>query len=439
MDVAYMAWNRSSIKSRLLMTVCLPFLCYSPITLAKSLQELVTTAITNHPSIQSALAQTKAAEQEKKSALWQFYPTPSIGAQTAVSNGDNPNFQGDAMVFTIGIDQPIWQGGRRFAEYNQAKIDIKISKAKMVQVQYDIAFELIDTYGKWLAAHMKLEAYEISIEKHEKLLNRVENRAKIGVSNHGDIDLALSRLEATKSLYLNAQFEESSAVSSLIELINEEITSDQLAQNIKAPITSTDNFNTQLEKSLSSHPGMHLVRLEAQKAEKAISSSKASLWPDVSLRIEQQVGHFAIKDSPSSTTLLLGIKSQFGAGLSAFSDIKSNTARLRSSKMDVESKKRQIKQTVVESHISERSLRSRIKAAGITLDAAEKVFDSYSRQFLAGRKSWLELMNSLREMTADKVELADLSAALVVTSSRLDIYVNGLSAYFANPKDVEKE
>lgn len=421
------------------MTACLLFLCYSPITLAKSLQELVTTAIANHPSIQSALAQTKAAEQDKKSALWQFYPTPSIGAQTAVSTGDNPNFQGDAMVFTIGIDQPIWQGGRRFAEYSQAKIDIKISKAKMVQVQYDIAFELIDTYGKWLAAYMKLGAYEASIDKHEKLLNRVENRANVGVSNHGDIDLALSRLEATKSLYLNAQFEESSAVSSIIELINEEITSDQLAQNIKAPITSTDDFNTQLEKSLSSHPGMHLVRLEAQKAEKAISSSKASLWPDVSLRIEQQVGHFALKDSSPSMTLLLGIKSQFGAGLSTFSDIKSNTAKLRSSKMDVESKKRQIKQTVVESHISERSLRSRIKAARITLDAAEKVFDSYSRQFLAGRKSWLELMNSLREMTADKVELADLSAALVVTSSRLDIYVNGLSAYFSNPKDAEKE
>ncbi len=395
----------------------------------KSLQELIAIAISNHPAIKSAVAQRDAARQTRKSAGWQFYPTPSLALQTAASSGNNPNFQGDAMVFTLGIEQPIWQGGKRFSDVDQADIDIDISALKIIKKQYQIAFDLIDAYGKWLSAYNKLSAFEKSLKEHERLLHRVENRVVAGVSNRGDIDLALTRFESTKAQNISAQFKESSALSTIIEIVNETITAEDMIQSIAEPIRQEEDFKILLERSLSTHPNILIARKEANKSQKKISSSKASLWPDIYLKVEQQVGNFSIKGAPPSTTVLIGVKSQLGAGLSSFSDIKISTAELRSAEMDVETQKRQLKQKTVEAHIMENSLRAQIKAASATLEAAEKVFDSYSRQFLAGRKSWLDLMNSLREMTSDKAELADLSGTLLSTSIRRDININGLAAY----------
>ena len=397
----------------------------------RPLPDLMILALNNHPTIKSAKAQRKVAEQTKKSASWQFYPTPSIGFQTAMATGENPNFQGDAMVFVLGIEQPIYQGGKRFADVDKAKLDIDIADIKLIKKQQDIAFELLDAYSEWLSAYYKLEAYEESLAEHERLLHRVENRANVGVSNRGDIDLALSRYESTKAQTIQTEFKASSALSTIIEIINQPVTSDSLAQTIAQPISQTEKLPVLLERTLANHPDMLIARKQAEKSKADITINKSSLWPDVYVKVEQQIGNFAIKGAAPSTTLLVGVRSQLGAGLSSFSDIKASRHEVESSEMEIEARQRQLKQQTVESHILENSLRTQMKATEVTLQAAEKVFDSYSRQFLAGRKSWLDLMNSLREMTADKVEHADLYGSLLRTSIRREININGLGAYLS--------
>jgi adhesin transport system outer membrane protein len=61
------------------------------------------------------------------------------------------------------------------------------------------------------------------------------------------------------------------------------------------------------------------------------------------------------------------------------------------------------------------------------LVSARTVFESFGRQFNAGRKSWLDLMTAARELATAEVQMAELSGAELLTAWRLQLLTQGLS------------
>ena len=70
---------------------------------------------------------------------------------------------------------------------------------------------------------------------------------------------------------------------------------------------------------------------------------------------------------------------------------------------------------------------SRLQALRAALEASRQVSESYDRQFLAGRKSWLDVMNAARELAQAETQLADLQSTQVVVSWRLAILTRGVA------------
>jgi adhesin transport system outer membrane protein len=52
---------------------------------------------------------------------------------------------------------------------------------------------------------------------------------------------------------------------------------------------------------------------------------------------------------------------------------------------------------------------------------SDKVLESYQRQFQAGRKSWLDLLNAVRELAQNQYALADAKASMAAAMLRLQI------------------
>ena len=69
-----------------------------------------------------------------------------------------------------------------------------------------------------------------------------------------------------------------------------------------------------------------------------------------------------------------------------------------------------------------------LAATNASLQATEEVSASYDRQFLAGRKSWLDVMNAARELAQTESQWADLKATQVVLTWRLAAYTRGIAA-----------
>lgn len=65
--------------------------------------------------------------------------------------------------------------------------------------------------------------------------------------------------------------------------------------------------------------------------------------------------------------------------------------------------------------------RLRIASLAKAVDGSELVLASYKRQFEAGKKTWLDLLNAVRELAQNQYGLADAQAAMLGAMSRLQL------------------
>ena len=148
--------------------------------------------------------------------------------------------------------------------------------------------------------------------------------------------------------------------------------------------------------------------------------------PDVFLRFERDFGDFQFSNSGPDSRVIVGVRSQLGAGLSSLSSVASAEAELKASEAQINANKQDVKERVLQDYSLANSFSARIVALEIAQVTAQDVSDSYARQFLAGRKSWLDVMNAARDLQQAELQLADAQAGFLVVSWRLRIRVQGV-------------
>lgn len=123
-----------------------------------TLQRLINTA-------QAAL--TTAAQAGLEAARWQYFSTPSATVQrSSITTGD-PLSAGNRLITTAGISQPLWTWGRLQADVDKAQWIM--AQAAREETRQQIALRVIQTYGEWLSAHQKRQAYSASLDVQHRL------------------------------------------------------------------------------------------------------------------------------------------------------------------------------------------------------------------------------------------------------------------------------
>lgn len=95
---------------------------------------------------------------------------------------------------------------------------------------------------------------------------------------------------------------------------------------------------------------------------------------------------------------------------------------------------RSINEQILADHVLATASAKRLEALGATLQAAAQVSESYDRQFLAGRKTWLDVLNAARELIQTQVLIADTQSTQLVASWRLAMNTQGLAAVIGGEK-----
>ena len=93
---------------------------------------------------------------------------------------------------------------------------------------------------------------------------------------------------------------------------------------------------------------------------------------------------------------------------------------------DIESQQRSLAEQVMTDHALLVTSQSRRLALQSSAELADQVLASWDRQYLSGRKTWQDLMNSAREQVQVQVQLADLEGSQLVASWRLALTVGEL-------------
>jgi adhesin transport system outer membrane protein len=117
--------------------------------------------------------------------------------------------------------------------------------------------------------------------------------------------------------------------------------------------------------------------------------------------------------------LSLALEYQPGAGLSAWASARAAAQRIAVADEAVETARVELAQQLAEVHAELQAAAAQQAASAEVAQSARAMVESFLRQFTAGRKSWLEVLNAQREAATAAAALIDTEAAQALAAQRM--------------------
>lgn len=402
--------------------------------------ELIDGVLAVHPSLRAQRALTESANQSVAAAKWQFYPTPSIGFEQVDASRADPSYPsyGDKNVTTVRLQQPLWTGGRLTAGLNKAEAGVLVSQASLEGVRQDLALRVLQFYADWYGALLKRQAYDKSLQAHQTLQEQINRRIAGGISPQSDLTLLLGRTQQTEADLAAARAQEQTALGRLSQLLGRPLQPQALGAKLSAAqALQADGLTELLQTAQEQSPSVVKLQAQAHIAEAEVRTAQADLLPEAYLRLERQYGNFAYPNSQPLNRYFVGFSSHFGAGLSSLTQLSGAQARYSAALADIDSTRLSLGEQIQADYAQAEAGQQRLLALQASLGSADNITKAWSRQFIAGRKTWSDVMNAVREAAQLETQIADAKSAQLLVSWRLAIVGHGLDTALLNDQAVE--
>lgn len=385
---------------------------YSPVgenlSCAKEVKTLLEVAYKHYPSIQASRQLILGADAQVESAKWNYFPTPSVDvSQRSGRNGS-----------TFRVDQPLWTGGKL-----DAMSDLAVSKQEEAQYTlgesgYALAEKFLMVLQNYVQADGEIRGFIEGRKQLESFSQMLDNRMEAGVSSEADGALLNSRISQIESDLVMAESRYEMSKSQLELLIGQPL---KCAVRFKNDSMLKQNMPLMKMKEalLYTHPTLKKLKAQIGMAQAEKKSADAVLMPNVSLRAEHQRGSIYEDDVNNDTLAYVAVTFNPGAGLSSLSNMESAKYRILQAKDTLRSKELELSDVLVMDYSDYHAAVDRMGSMKQTIEASQKVLASYSRLFIAGKRQWLDLVNTSREVTQNYIALATLRAILITSSYRL--------------------
>lgn len=408
--------NYHKIKYHLLLLGGLglsPLLSYAQIN-PLDLDALLIRATQTHPLVNAAKADEMAAVEGVKAAKLGMLPTPSISTAHDKENG---------LVSTVSIRQPLWTGGRLTAQINQSVYDNKAASAYVFEQQNTVAKNTIDIWRSYIYAIALQELYIDSLARLREFEAMMERRVEQGVSAKIELDLVKNRIYQDQNSLQNAVEQERVAGARLAQLIGENLGSKNFNITMKSLTdyakAQSANFETQVfGNSGNFHPSVVRQHFQVEAAKQEAKAQAASRYPNVYAQYQHT---FEIENGENEGDFSVGMSYDPGAGFSSLALTRAATARALSLTQTQEATRRTVMENLQTQYQEFVSARDRERSILLAIDGAKLVVDSYGRQFIAGRKSWLEVLNAVREHTQYEQQLLEVQSQMVASFYKLQV------------------
>ncbi len=355
------------------------------------LRYAVNTASKTHPAIISVQFEAQAAGAEVRAAEWQRFPSVSVESSVV-----------DATFSGLGkqavVRQPLWTGGRITSTIERASARDHAANHRIFEVVLSIAIDTTHAYFEYLRASQRINILRDSLMHHRRLVQMMERRCAQDINPHTDLDLVRTRTMLVEQELLQADAQAATSLNQLRELVGQPgfMPNTQPRRLTRWPVLDQ---NTIISNAIAYSPTMKRLAAEERTARAEASMAKAALLPEVSAdyTYTTQGEHKAG----------LSIRFGFDGGLSKFelnsaARLREQSAGYQSKAAELELRRRIISDvTTYNSHYLKQ--RTGVQAS----DSARRVMDSYMRQFTSGRRSWLDVMNAVREAISTSIDASE--------------------------------
>lgn len=384
-------------------------------------ENLIQRTIINHPRVRSAEEVVNARDQSLAAAKLSRFPALTVDS----------SYTNLGPTAAIDLQQPIWTAGSVEANVRRARFDSFAAKADVETQRYNLSVSTIDAWEELMQSLELQQIYRSSLMELDRFEQMINRRVESQVSARIELDLIMNRILQTEDALRTAEQREQIALERLAQLVGAPIgdgalasrqSLDPLVSYVKAQSRSLDPL--QIATQVQQHPLVVQSRYQKRAAEESVTVEEARKWPQLVARYRHEYIQSIEEDRD---TVSVGFQYAPGAGFSNYALAKAQAAQARSLEFDTEATRRDLVETLlVEYQIMESAI-GRIDALKKAVEGSKVVQDSYERQYIAGRKQWLDLLNALLEVQQYGVDLAQTKVSMIAGYYRVQLGLGQLT------------
>ncbi len=373
-------------------------------------QVLMRSVVKNHPLLQARRYSLQGSQSEVLAARLQFLPTPSVSVDSLEGR--------QANVFRL--TQPLYDGGKLSSNVSQANLKESIARMSIEEGVLELASRLSNYYQAYVLQAARIQALNRGIEALETLDALISRRVDVGVSADIDKNLSTVRLIQAKTDLMTAWSLKRSAHEQIVKLTGWQVeASAQESLHHKLPELPANSLEGLQLIATQMHPTVQQLTLQNQLVQVELESLKAELIPVISLKAERQTGDVILGTLNAGNRVYVGAQYSLGAGFSIFPRIQAAQIKVETQGQQQLAYTKELEERLVSDWYEYQSIIRRRKDLESVLDSAVQLTESTKRLFVAGRRSWLDLQNSLREQMQADLSLADAKTSVEMMHLRL--------------------
>ena len=388
------------------------------------LNDLIIQVIESYPDVLAKKSNQDAAGTDFLAAKLRFLPSLQVSKQNTTINFANGN-SGYLPSSNIQANMPVFYGGANFAGLAQARAALSSADFQILETQADVTRRVIAAYSEWYKAYLKILALKSGIDETDKLVTLITRRYDAGVAALADKNLAVSRREMMLADLADQESNEQKSLTAISQLVGQPITRADLVGDVAIPLVPPQREELLLH-ALDANPTVNRYKQDAIAAQNAAEVARAQTLPQISFQMQRQIGNSYAPGYPGYNAAGLVLTYTGGGGFSNVASTFSAYSRGKSAEISIETTKRDLTNQVNADYDDYESGRKKVRNLTQAEELVSGLAKSFDRQYMIGKKSWMDLMNEVREKYQAQAALADSKGNLLSTSWRLLTYSGDL-------------
>ena len=399
------------------------------------LEAALRSALRLHPVVSGKQAQVDAKDFGSEAARSLRYPTLTAQAQHYGSAPRAGNGSSDSSTpVTLRARQPLWAFGRIDSQIGYADADTETERADLRRLQRQLMENTALAYATVLSGRQRLQLAAEHSQALQRLHQQIQRREQGQLASRADVSLAATRLAQARARQQRFEGELEIALSDLLALTLEPVAAEQ---PVAPRFTTLPEIDVVLEMALAHSAELGHKQQLVELARAAVDQARTSALPTVYLQAERLHGQSGGRnDSRVSVVLEASLD---GMGFTARSQTQAAQAQLNAAQQDLLSASNDVSRSVRRLSSSRQMQETLITTQATSLLDLAALLESYKRQYEAGTKSWLDVLNTQREMNEQQLQQVQAEADWLAQSLQLTALIGGFDMLIESSKDDANE
>ena len=406
-------------------------------TWADTLEGALVQAYQNNPSLNSQRASVRATDEGVPQALSGYRPKVTVNATLGSQYWDTTSKLSGLSIHQSGNNTPnsygltatqtLYNGFQTANKTRQAESQVQVARESLRFNEQNVLLSAVTAYMNLLRDSAILDLQRRNVEVLQEQLRQTRDRFNVGEVTRTDVAQSESRLAAGRSQVLSAEANYKASVATYRQVIGVE--PGKLSPGSPVDRFSPRDLPQSVGVATATHPAVTSAQYAVDAAVLAVKVVEGQLYPTLSVQ------GTVLQNNESTLNALKSFNAQVLGQLSVpiyqggaeYSLIRQAKETLGQRRLDLDTARDQVRQTVVQSWGQLEAAKANIEATQANVQASEIALNGVREEARVGQRTTLDVLNAQQELVNARVSLVTAQRDRVVASYTLLSAVGRLS------------